>query len=122
MRSDRLYLEDIIAAADAIQRFIAEIVGESAFHDDELRQSAVLQKLIVIGEAATRLSPELRSQSSPIDWPDIVAFRNIAVHAYFSIDWSIVWVTAQDDVPKLRAQVQTILNQLDANFDLPEII
>ncbi|MFZ1770362.1 MAG: hypothetical protein WAU00_14250 [Caldilinea sp.] len=42
MRSDRLYLEDIIAAADAIQRFIAEIVGESAFHDDELRQSAAL--------------------------------------------------------------------------------
>ena len=122
MRSDRLYLEDIIAAADAIQRFIAEIVGESAFHDDELRQSAVLQKLIVIGEAATRLSPELRSQSSPIDWPDIVAFRNIAVHEYFSIDWSIVWVTAHDDGPKLLAQVQTILNQLDANFDLPEII
>jgi len=91
MRSDRLYLEDIIAAADAIQRFLVDVASETAFRDDELRQSAVLQKLIVIGEAAARLSPEFRGQHSPIEWSDIIAFRNIAVHAYFSVDWSIVW-------------------------------
>lgn len=119
MRSDRLYLEDIIAAADAIQRFMMAVVSEAAFRDDELRQSAVLQKLIVIGEAAARLSPEFRSQHSPIEWSDIIAFRNIAVHAYFSVDWSIVWVTVQDDVPNLRAQMQTILDQLDAAIDPP---
>lgn len=119
MRSDRLYLEDIIAAADAIQRFLVDVASETAFRDDELRQSAVLQKLIVIGEAAARLSPEFRGQHSPIEWSDIIAFRNIAVHAYFSVDWSIVWVTVQDDVPELRVQMQTILDQLDADINQP---
>lgn len=41
MRSDRLYLEDIIAAADAIQRFMPAVASEAALRDDELRQSAV---------------------------------------------------------------------------------
>jgi uncharacterized protein with HEPN domain len=52
MRHDRLYLADIVAAADAIARFIADMEGDSDFFTDELRQNAILQKLIVIGEAA----------------------------------------------------------------------
>ena len=59
MRPDRLYLVDIVAAADAIGRFIADMDDDSNFFSDELRQSAILQKLIVIGEAASRLSQEL---------------------------------------------------------------
>jgi uncharacterized protein with HEPN domain len=38
-----------------------------------------------------------------------VGFRNIAVHAYFAVDWSIVWVTATQDAPQLRQQVSKIL-------------
>ena len=48
MRPEKLYLLDIVEAADAIQRFCA-LVDEGEFLLDELRQSAVLQKLIVIG-------------------------------------------------------------------------
>ncbi|MFN3763765.1 MAG: DUF86 domain-containing protein, partial [Anaerolineae bacterium] len=51
MRPERLYLTDIVEASEAIARFLKDI-SEDAFMDDELRQSAVLQKLIVIGEAA----------------------------------------------------------------------
>ncbi|MDX1581865.1 MAG: HepT-like ribonuclease domain-containing protein [Alphaproteobacteria bacterium] len=38
-----------------------------------------------------------------------MGFRNIAVHAYFSVDWNIVWVTATKDVPELRHLVAEIL-------------
>jgi uncharacterized protein with HEPN domain len=38
-----------------------------------------------------------------------MAFRNIAVHAYFAVQWEIVWATATDDVPVLRRQVLEIL-------------
>jgi len=40
---------------------------------------------------------------------DIIAFRNIAVHAYFAVQWDIVWATAHDDVPVLRTQILKIL-------------
>ncbi len=57
---------------------------------NELVQSAVLQKLAVIGEATAHLSAELRARHSEIEWTDIIAFRNIAIHAYFAVDWAIV--------------------------------
>ena len=114
MRPERLYLSDIVEAADAVQRFLMDVLTEDAFYNDELRQSAVLQKLIVIGEAAARLPAEFREQHPEIEWADIVAFRNIAVHAYFSVAWSIVWVTAIEDIPRLRRQILNLLDQEDA--------
>ena len=110
MRPDVLYLRDIIEAAEAIGRFIAGI-GREKFVKDELRQAGVLQKLIVIGEAAAHLSKECRALHPEIEWADIVGFRNIAVHEYFGVSWRIVWVTATDDVPALHARVSRILSE-----------
>ena len=84
-------------------------MGEDEWIDDEVRQSAVMHQLIVIGEAASRLSREFREAHPQIAWADIVGFRNLAVHAYFSVSWPIVWVTATEDVPVLRAQIAEIL-------------
>lgn len=108
MRPEVLYLADILEAADAIQRFI-EPVSKDMFLRDELRQSAVLQKLIVIGEAAARLPNTFLVKHPEIEWVDIIAFRNIAVHEYFAVMWEIVWETAVTDVPKLQSQVSAIL-------------
>ncbi|MBW2011808.1 MAG: DUF86 domain-containing protein [Deltaproteobacteria bacterium] len=67
-------MTDIIQAADAIKRFIEGIQLEN-FFEDELRQSAVLQKLIIIGEAAARLPMNFRESHHEIEWADIVGFR-----------------------------------------------
>lgn len=40
---------------------------------------------------------------------DIIGFRNFAVHAYFAVSWSVVWVTATEDVPMLAEQIAAIL-------------
>lgn len=108
MRPEQLYLTDIVAAAEAIARFIAD-VSRAEFFADELRQSAVLQKLIVIGEAAARLPTEFTATHPEIEWRDIVGFRNIAVHEYFAVNWKIVWFAATQDAPQLQAQVAHIL-------------
>lgn len=110
MRPEVLYLTDIVEAADTIQRFI-EGVERDVFFADELRQSGVLQKLIVIGEAAARLPREFRKRHPEIEWADIVGFRNIAVHEYFAVSWTIVWVTATQDVPDLQRKVARILTK-----------
>jgi uncharacterized protein with HEPN domain len=108
MRRDELYLSDIVEAADSIASFLSGR-GRDSFLQDDLLRSAVLHKLTVIGEAAARVSADLRERHPEIQWPDIVGFRNIAVHAYFVVDWSIVWVTATQDAPELRRQVLEIL-------------
>lgn len=108
MRPEKLYLLDIIEAAEAVRRF-CETIREDEFLQDELRQSAVLQKLIVIGEAVSRLPFDFRDRHPDIEWDDIVGFRNIAVHEYFAVLWQIVWNTAMQDVPELYNKVLIIL-------------
>jgi uncharacterized protein with HEPN domain len=108
MRTEALYLDDIIDAADAIARFL-DGLEKDTFLSEELYQSAVLQKLIVIGEAASRLSTDFRARHAAIVWPDIVGLRNIAVHEYFGVSWETVWNTAKLDVPVLREQIAAIL-------------
>jgi uncharacterized protein with HEPN domain len=65
---------------------------------------------MVIGEAAARLSLQFRTAHPQLEWRDIANFRNIAIHAYFTVDWQIVWVTAREDVPELRRVVSAILD------------
>ena len=101
MRSDALYLADILDAIEAIERFVTGF-DEARFLAGELVQSAVLQKLSIIGEAAAKLSDATRDRLPEIPWKEIIGFRNIAVHAYFSVDWRIVLVTVADDLPMLK--------------------
>jgi uncharacterized protein with HEPN domain len=71
--------------------------------------AAVLHHLTVIGEAIGRLSVELRERYPEVPWRQIVAVRHRIVHAYFDLDWQILWDAAGSDIPKLRRQVFHIL-------------
>jgi uncharacterized protein with HEPN domain len=70
MRHDGLYLNDIVEAADHIADFIAG-VDFDGFQKSEMLRSAVVQKLAVIGEAAARVSEDLRSRHPEVPWPQI---------------------------------------------------
>ena len=108
MRHEKLYLTDIVEAAHAIEKFI---MGEdfNEFEQNEMMNSAVLQKLAVIGEAASKLPKEFTKRFPEIPWVDIIGFRNIAVHEYFAVRWDIVWVAASEEAPTLRVQIEQIL-------------
>jgi hypothetical protein len=60
MRHEKLYLTDIVEAARAIEKFI---MGEdfNEFEQNEMMNSAVLQKLSVIGEAASNCQKNSQS-------------------------------------------------------------
>lgn len=58
MAREELYLQDIIKSVDDIKRFL-DGVNEAKFLADEILQNAILMKLIVIGEAAARVSEKL---------------------------------------------------------------
>jgi uncharacterized protein with HEPN domain len=110
MRREELYLSDILEAADAIETFLADL-DKDAFINSDLIRSAVLQKLTIIGEATARLPKAFKERNKEIEWADIIAFRNLPVHAYFSIDWSIVWTTAVKDVPELKQKISAIVSK-----------
>jgi uncharacterized protein with HEPN domain len=64
---------------------------------------------MVVGEAASCMSPELRGRLQDIPWAEIRGFRNHAVHAYFSLDWAIVREIADVNMPELEVRAAEIL-------------
>lgn len=91
MRSNDLYLSDIVQAADSIAQFVTGM-DEEQFVGNDLVRSAVLHKLAVIGEAAARTSSELRQSYPDIPWADIsqhccpcLLFRRLATRLERSV-------------------------------------
>ncbi len=116
MRDDKLNLEDIVAAAQAIERYSDRLIDAMGL-DEEIALAAILQKLMVIGEAAARISPDIKKKFAQVEWQDIVGFRNYAIHVYFSVDWEVVRSAALFNAPHLREQISAILLELYGDQD-----
>ena len=71
--------------------------------------AAELHHLTVIGEAINRLSAELRDRHPEVPCRQITAVRHRIVHAYFDLDWQILWEAATGDIPALRTQILHII-------------
>ena len=111
MRSDRERLLDILEAVERIEVQAAR--GRSTFADEELAQTAVIRWIEIIGEAARGVSAELRQEYPEVPWRRMVAMRNVLIHGYFDIDVDLVWSVAQNDLPKLEAQIRAIIEGME---------
>jgi uncharacterized protein with HEPN domain len=63
----------------------------------------------VIGEAASGVGEQTRLLHPEIPWRQIVAMRNILVHAYFRIDFDEVWGVVERDLPRLKKHIEDAL-------------
>ena len=106
-RSAQLLIEDILEAAQKIQRYVTGLTFEE-FALDEKTVDAVARNFEIIGEAANRLSEDFKTQNPSIDWNRIRGFRNRIVHDYFGIDQSIVWNIVQNYLPSLEIEIKSI--------------
>lgn len=75
---------------------------------------SIVKDVEIVGEAASRMSPELRERHPELPWAAIVAMRNRLIHAYFDIDHDIVWNTVLADLPPLLSAIEAILESPDA--------
>ncbi len=104
---DVIRLRHMIEAAEATQRFIAGRTRADLDTDEQLR-FALVQAVQIIGEAASRISPDARSAIPSMPWASIIFMRNRLVHAYFDIDHDIVWQTVTEDLPPLLSMLRAI--------------
>ena len=101
-RDVRLYLDDIVEAADRVLEYVAGMDFDQ-FTADQRTVDAVVRHLEIIGEAARSLPEELTVTSSEIEWRKIVGLRNILIHQYFGINRKIVWDIVQNKLSPLKS-------------------
>lgn len=76
---------------------------------DRLLLRGLTYSVLVIGEAAARVSPAARTRVPELPWPKIVGMRHLLVHAYFKIDADAVWRVVQRELPVLVEQIDRAL-------------
>jgi uncharacterized protein with HEPN domain len=104
MKDDSIYIEHIL---NSINRILDYISGKDreAFEADLITQDAVVRQLEVIGEATKRISKELRSKHPDIPWADMAGMRDVLIHDYIDVDLGVVWKTASENIPDLKALI-----------------
>ena len=110
-RDQLLYVADMVAAGDAVLRYIDGVTFETFSTNDEKR-AAVERQLFVIGEAAARMSPEWKDDRPAVPWRQIVGLRNLLAHGYWAIDAEELWDVARNKVPEF---LQLLRPELDQN-------
>jgi uncharacterized protein with HEPN domain len=110
MRNHRLYLKDILEAMESIERFV-EGMNFDEFIQDDKTASAVVRKFEIIGEA-TKMIPEFIKEKYPqVPWKDMAGMRDRLIHAYFGTDYTLVWETIKNAIPKTKLIIYKILEE-----------
>lgn len=75
------------------------------FLNNLIIQKAIKMDLLQIGELFGSLSEGLKNKLPKSDIKGIVDIRNFLAHGYTQIDNKILWLTIQNDLPRLMNQL-----------------
>ena len=105
----RKLLEDMRRAAGQIADFTAGLSLDDYQSDQQLRWS-VERGFEIIGEALSqhgKIAAALAGRIS--EYRKIISFRNILIHGYSRINHATTWDIVQEDLPKLRRELDDLL-------------
>lgn len=107
----RKLLWDAQQAAERIARFSSG-KNFSDYEQDEYLRSAVERQFEIIGEALSRLSKidSLTAGRVP-ELSRIVAFRNVLIHGYASVDNRLVWGVIETSLRSLQAAISDLIDK-----------
>lgn len=111
MNRDLEFLEFLIDCINHLGLYVNNI-DEDNFLRNEEKKDACLTRLIMISEYSAKISDELKSKFSDVEWQLMKSTRNYYIHVYRGIDWRRVWETLQKDIPVLKIKVENILTQI----------
>ena len=74
-----------------------------------VKEIEIVKEVEIIGEAASKISGEFKTSQPQIPWSKAIGMRHRLVHAYFEIDFDILWTTVTSALPPLIAALEHLL-------------
>ena len=108
-QKDILRLKHILDSISEIEKYTLNINFDE-FSNNSMMIDASIRHLEIIGEASNHLSEIIKLTYKTIEWRQIIGFRNLLIHEYFSVDVNLVWHVIQYDLPHFK---QTIIEIID---------
>ena len=90
-----------------------------AFVADVRTRYAVQMALVIMGEAAEALPPELHRRHPEVHWRGLADIANTFRRQYWAIDLQITWAGLQNEIVPLEKAVLAELARLDHQGDEP---
>ncbi len=111
MKPPETFLSHIKDEINYLSQNSAKLQYEEFVNDETLKRSFV-RALEVIGEATKNLSDDFRQKYPQVQWKEIAGLRDILIHHYFGVDYKSVWDIVKNKIPKIKEQVENILNEI----------
>lgn len=109
VKNDFVRLRHMLEAAQTSLQFIKG-KKRKEIENDRMLCFAVIRALEIVGEAASQITKLFQSKHPEIQWRAIVGMRNRLIHAYFNIDYDIVWQAVKHEIPKLIKAIEAVLD------------
>lgn len=104
------YLKHILDAIADIESSVKKLSKEEFKRSKDIKDATV-RRIEIIGEAVKNISKEFKQKHTEIEWAKIAGTRDVMIHAYFSVDFDVVWNIVKNDLPELKKKIKEILEE-----------
>ncbi len=111
LNKDYYLLLSMLETIEKIIRYTSMYHSADELYQNERDFDASMMNFIVIGEEVGKLTDEIKLKNEQINWQKIYSLRNIIAHHYFGINVDIVWQIISIDLPKLKDDLNILLNK-----------
>ena len=102
------YLFDIRESIDSINKYLSDKRDFMAYLENKMLRRAVEREFEIIGEAMSKIE-KLDSTIKITSKRQIISMRNRVIHSYDKIDNEIIWGTIVRHLPKLKLEIDNLL-------------